>query len=428
VIELFVDEIEISCQGGKGGNGVVAFRRELKVAMGGPAGGSGGRGGDIYFVAEEGLSTLLDLRYTKLIKGKNGESGAHKNMTGADADDTFIKVPVGSAIYNTKTGKLIADLTSHQEKFLACKGGRGGRGNTAFATGINKAPYLCELGEPGETIQVKIVLKVLADCGLVGFPSVGKSTLISAVSKAKPKIAEYHFTTIVPHLGIVGVDEDKSFVMADLPGLIEGAHQGLGLGIQFLKHIERCRVIVHVIDMSQTDGRDAYSDYLIIKDELKNYKLELEKRPVIIAANKMDLPQSKENLKKFMKQYKDDAEIIPISSYAKDNLQMLLYKISDLLDKNKVIENEEKPEIEVEYNYIPEDLSFKIIKDENYFTVELPDKYQRIYLMTDFTKEEGVKRFLRQLRSFGLDEELKNQGIENGDTVLINDFEFDYFL
>ena len=264
---MFVDQIEIEVTAGKGGDGIVAYRRENSVEKGGPFGGNGGNGGSIIFVGEEGLSTLLDFRYMRHVKGKDGERGYTKGCYGACAKHTYVKVPLGTVIYDKDTGNVIADINRNGQEFIVCKGGRGGRGNMAFANGTNKCPDWCEKGEPGEHRMLRLELKVLADCGLVGFPSVGKSTLISAVSAVRPKIASYHFTTLAPNLGMVYVGDSRSFVMADLPGLIEGASQGLGLGFQFLRHIERCRVILHVIDMSAHDGRDPYQDYLDINND-----------------------------------------------------------------------------------------------------------------------------------------------------------------
>ncbi|MDE5867441.1 MAG: GTPase ObgE, partial [Anaeroplasmataceae bacterium] len=327
---MFVDLAKMEVIAGKGGDGIVAYRRELKVEKGGPFGGSGGAGGSIIFVGDEGLSTLLDLKYHQKLEGQDGCKGAHKGMTGANAEHTYVRVPVGTMIFDDETSKLIGDITQHQQEVVVVKGGRGGRGNMAFASGTLKCPDFYEKGEPGERRKIRCELKVLADCGLVGFPSVGKSTLIAAVSKARPKIAAYHFTTIVPNLGMVEVPDGRSFVMADLPGIIEGAHQGAGLGLQFLRHIERCRVIVHMIDMSRSEGRDPYEDFLIINKELENYKMNLSKRPMIVVANKMDMPGSEENLEKFKKLA--NVEVLPISAYAKDNLDALLYQIADILD------------------------------------------------------------------------------------------------
>ena len=351
---MFVDLVKMEVEAGKGGDGIVAYRRELKVDRGGPFGGSGGIGGSIIFVGDEGLSTLLDLRYNRVLKATPGEKGRTKGQTGACAEHTYVRVPVGTVIYDDTTGRVIGDITAHKQEVLVAKGGRGGRGNMAFATGIIKCPDYCEKGEPGEKKVIRCELKILADCGLVGFPSVGKSTLISAVSAARPKIAAYHFTTIVPNLGMVEVADGRSFVMADLPGIIEGAHQGAGLGLQFLRHIERCRVIVHIIDMAATDGRNPYEDYVIINKELESYKMNLSKRPMIIVANKMDQEAAKANLIEFKK--KVDLPIIEISAYTKQNLNELLYKIADTLDVTDEFSLFEEDEIdeEVEYGYVEE--------------------------------------------------------------------------
>ncbi|MDE6656785.1 MAG: GTPase ObgE [Anaeroplasmataceae bacterium] len=422
---MFVDLVKMELEAGRGGDGIVAYRRELKVEKGGPFGGNGGNGGSIIFVGEEGLSTLLDLRYNKIIKGNPGEKGAHKGMTGANASNTYIKVPVGTILFDEETGRVIGDITKHKQEVLVCKGGRGGRGNMAFATGTLKCPDFCEKGEPGEKRSIRCELKVLADCGLVGFPSVGKSTLIAAVSKARPKIAEYHFTTLVPNLGMVEVADGRSFVMADLPGIIEGAHQGAGLGLQFLRHIERCRVIVHIIDMATTDGRDPYSDYQIINQELASYKMNLTKRPQIIVANKMDMASAKENLKEFKKKVKDP--IIEISAYTKLNLDELLYKIADILAVTPEFSLFEDEEIEeVEYGMKEEEPFFTIEKQSDGVYNVTGTKLKRLFDMTDFDSDYGRMRFARQLRTYGLDEQLRKLGVQNGDTVRIFDFEFEF--
>ncbi|MDE6407505.1 MAG: GTPase ObgE [Anaeroplasmataceae bacterium] len=422
---MFVDLVKMELEAGRGGDGIVAYRRELKVEKGGPFGGNGGNGGSIIFVGEEGLSTLLDLRYNKIIKGTPGEKGAHKGMTGANALDTYIKVPVGTIIFDETTGRILGDITKHKQEVLVCKGGRGGRGNMAFATGTLKCPDFCEKGEPGEKKTIRCELKVLADCGLVGFPSVGKSTLIAAVSKARPKIAEYHFTTLVPNLGMVEVADGRNFVMADLPGIIEGAHQGAGLGLQFLRHIERCRVIVHIIDMAATDGRDPYSDYLIINQELASYKMNLTKRPQIIVANKMDMEAAKENLKEFKKKVKEP--IIEISAYTKQNLNELLYKIADILAVTPEFSLFEDEEIEeVEYGIKEEEPFFTIEKQNDGVYNVTGTKLKRLFDMTDFDSDYGRMRFARQLRTYGLDDSLRKLGVQNGDTVRIFDFEFEF--
>lgn len=422
---MFVDLVKMELEAGSGGDGIVAYRRELKVEKGGPFGGSGGRGGSIIFVGDEGLSTLLDLRYTKVLKGNTGEKGRHKGMTGADAVDTFVRVPVGTILFDEDTNKVIGDITKHQQQVMVCQGGRGGRGNMAFATGVLKCPDFCEKGEPGQKRKIRCELKVLADCGLVGFPSVGKSTLIAAVSKARPKIAAYHFTTLVPNLGMVEVPDGRSFVMADLPGIIEGAHQGAGLGLQFLRHIERCRVIVHMIDMAGTDGRDPYEDYLIINKELESYKMNLMKRPMLIVANKMDMPSSKKNLEEFRK--KVDLPVYEISAYTKQNLDELLYKIADTLAITKEFSLFEDEELEeVEYGLKEEEPYFTIEKQKDGVYNVTGSKLKRLFDMTDFDSDYGRMRFARQLRTYGLDDALRKLGVQNGDTVRIFDFEFEF--
>ena len=422
---MFIDQAKMEVEAGKGGDGIVAYRREMKVEMGGPFGGSGGKGGSIIFKGQSGLSTLLDLRYNRILKGNPGEKGRNKGQFGANASNTYVEVPVGTTIFDDDTNKVIGDITRHGQEVVVCKGGRGGRGNMAFATGALKCPDFCEKGEPGEKRNIRCELRVLADCGLVGFPSVGKSTLISAVSAAKPKIAAYHFTTLVPNLGMVRLDDGRDFVMADLPGIIEGAHNGAGLGLQFLRHIERCKVIVHVIDMAATDGRDPYEDYLTINNELKEYKMNLSKRPMIIVANKMDQPQAMENLKKFKE--KVDAEIIPISAYRRENLDKLLYKIADTLDNTEEFSLFEEDELDVvEYGLKEEKEFFHIeMQDDGVYNVT-GDELLRLFQMTDFDSDTGRARFARQLRTYGLDDKLRKLGVKNGDTVRIFDFEFEF--
>lgn len=422
---MFVDLAKMEVQAGKGGDGIVAYRRELKVERGGPFGGTGGKGGSIIFKGNEGLSTLLDLRYNKVLKGNPGEKGRNKGQTGANALNTYVMVPVGTTIFDNDTNKVIGDITEHDQEVIVCKGGRGGRGNMAFATGIMKCPDFCEKGEPGEKKNIRCELRVLADCGLVGFPSVGKSTLISAVSAARPKIAAYHFTTLVPNLGMVRLSDGRDFVMADLPGIIEGASEGAGLGLQFLRHIERCRVIVHVIDMAGTDGRDPYEDYVIINKELEEYKMNLSKRPMIIVANKMDQPQAEENLKEFKKKVSED--VICISAYTKDNLDELLYKIADTLDNAESFSLFEEDELDVvEYTFTPEEEFFIIEKQSDGVFNVTGEKLQRLFEMTDFDSDTGRHRFARQLRTYGLDEKLRKLGVQNGDTVRIFNFEFEF--
>ncbi len=423
---MFVDLVILSVEAGKGGDGIVAFRREKYVPMGGPAGGSGGSGGDLIFIGEEGLSTLLELRYNKVLRSNPGEKGMSKCMHGRNADNAYINVPVGTTIYDNTTGLIIGDITENKQEVIVAKGGRGGRGNVQFATSRYPAPEICEKGEPGFRRNIRVELKILADVGLVGFPSVGKSTLISVVSKARPKIAEYHFTTIKPNLGVVGVG-DKSFVMADLPGLIEGASQGSGLGHQFLRHIERTRVIVHVIDISGLEGRDPVEDFKIINNELSQYKYDLLKRPQVIALNKADLASSEENYQKFIKEVKG-YEIVKVSAFTHEGIEDLLYKVLNVLEKAKQqsIYDDDNFENVVEYNFTKEESKFFVdLADDNVFEVR-GEMVEKLLEMTDFTKDESVKRFARQLRGIGVDEELRKKGIVSGDVVRILNYEFDF--
>jgi len=421
---IFVDEARLELFAGKGGDGIVAYRRELKVEKGGPFGGSGGKGADIIFKAHEGMSTLLDLKYNTIIKAPNGEKGKNKGMQGAMAEDFYINVPIGTTIFDDDTGKVIGDIKSKDDQVIVCHGGRGGRGNIAFATNQLKCPDFAEKGEPGEHRFVRCELRVLADCGLVGYPSVGKSTLISCVSQARPKIAAYHFTTLVPNLGMVRLPDERSFVMADLPGLIKGASEGVGLGFDFLKHIERCRVIVHIIDMAKTDGRDPYQDYLDINKELENFDSTLLNRPMIIVANKMDMPGAEENLAEFKKKVKKD--VIAISTIQKKNLDELLYKIADVLETQSEITLFEEDEMEeVSYTY-KEDKNFEIELDSDGVFNVTGDKIKRLFDMTDFDSETARFRFARQLRSYGLDDALRKRGVKNGDTVRIFEYEFEF--
>ena len=422
---MFVDQAKMELEAGKGGDGIVAYRRELKVERGGPFGGSGGKLGSIIFKGNEGMSTLLDLRFNRILKGKPGEKGRNKGQFGANAEDTIVLVPVGTTIFDDETNRVIGDITTHNQEVVVCKGGRGGRGNMAFASGTLKCPDFCEKGEPGEKKNIRCELRVLADCGLVGFPSVGKSTLIAAVSQARPKIASYHFTTLVPNLGMVRLPDGRDFVMADLPGIIEGAHQGAGLGLQFLRHIERCKVIVHVIDMGAVDGRDPYQDYCIINNELKEYKMNLSKRPMIIVANKMDVEGAEENLRKFKEKVSDP--IICISAYEKKNLNELLYKIADTLENTEEFSLFEEDELDVvEYGLKEEKKFFNIEKDSDGVFNVTGEKLLRLFEMTDFDSDTGRARFARQLRTYGLDDELRKLGVKNGDTVRIFDFEFEF--
>lgn len=422
----FIDRVKIYVQAGTGGNGTVAFRREAHVPKGGPSGGDGGRGGSVIFVATNSLSTLLDLRYYREYKAQNGEKGHAKKMHGADADDLVIRVPVGTCVYDDETGNIIADLTKDGQPAVIAKGGRGGRGNARFASSRNPAPKICENGEPGEKFNLRVELKLLADVGLVGFPSVGKSTLLSVVSKARPQIADYHFTTIVPNLGVVQVKDGRSFVMADLPGLIEGASQGKGLGHQFLRHIERCRVIVHVIDMSGSEGRDPYEDYVTINKELGEYEYRLLERPQIIVANKMDGDEAEENLKKF-KEKLGDQKVFPIIAPIHEGIDAVLYAVADALETAPDFFNQEEEQESVLYTYKEEEKPFTIHNKGNGVWEVTGKKVERLVQMASFTTDDGFQRFALQIRNMGIDDALREAGCEDGDTVRLYDFEFEFY-
>lgn len=422
----FIDRVKIYVQAGTGGNGTAAFRREAHVPKGGPSGGDGGRGGSVIFVATNSLSTLLDLRYYREYKAQNGEKGHAKKMHGADADDLVIRVPVGTCVYDDDTGNIIADLTKDGQRAVIAKGGRGGRGNARFASSRNPAPKICENGEPGEKFNLRVELKLLADVGLVGFPSVGKSTLLSVVSKARPQIADYHFTTIVPNLGVVQVKDGRSFVMADLPGLIEGASQGKGLGHQFLRHIERCRVIVHIIDMSGSEGRDPYEDYVTINKELGEYEYRLLERPQIIVANKMDGDEAEENLKKF-KEKLGDQKVFPIIAPIHEGIDAVLYAVADALETAPDFFNQEEEQESVLYTYKEEEKPFTIHNKGNGVWEVTGKKVERLVQMASFTTDDGFQRFALQIRNMGIDDALREAGCEDGDTVRLYDFEFEFY-
>lgn len=427
---MFVDQVKIYVKAGNGGDGMVAFRREKFVPNGGPAGGDGGKGADVVFVVDEGLRTLVDFRFKRIFKAEHGEHGMSKSMHGRGAEDLVVKVPQGTIVKDIDTGEIIADLVAHGQRAVIAKAGRGGRGNKRFATPANPAPELSENGEPGQERNVQLELKVLADVGLVGFPSVGKSTLLSVVSAARPKIAAYHFTTIVPNLGMVDAGDGRSFVMADLPGLIEGASQGVGLGHQFLRHIERTRVIVHVIDMSGSEGRVPYEDYMAINNELEQYNLRLMERPQIIVANKMDMPDAEENLNEFKTKIAEDIPVFPISAVTKTGLRELLLAIADKLETtpefplNEILEQED--EDTVLYKYVAEEPDFEISREPDGTFVLSGAKIERLFTMTNFERDASISRFARQLRAMGVDEALRRRGAKDGDIVRLLDYEFEF--
>ena len=424
---MFVDEVEIRVEAGNGGDGCTAFRREKFVPMGGPYGGNGGHGSDIIFKVDEGLHTLLDLRYQKLIKGKKGENGKGKNQHGKGAEPIVIKVPQGTVVTDLDTGLVLADLSKKDDQEVIAKGGRGGRGNTAFKTQTNTAPDYSENGEEGEKKNLKVEVKMLADVGLVGLPSVGKSTIISMVSRSKPKIAAYHFTTLTPNLGVVKASDGRSFVMADLPGLIEGASLGEGLGDKFLKHIERTKVIAHVLDMSASEMRAPYEDYILINKELEAFNEKLIKKPQIIVANKMDLPNAKEELEKFRQKLGKDIEIYEVSAATNTGLQRVVDRLADLVDEvpNSPLYEDSQIESHVLYKFKKEE-PFTITRDDDGTWVIQGQEVERIFKMTKFSSDEAAYKFAKKLTKMGIDQKLEELGAEEGDQVRILDFYFDY--
>lgn len=425
---MFVDAVKVYVKAGDGGNGVVAFRREKYVPKGGPAGGDGGNGGDVIFEVDEGLNTLMDFRYQRHFKAKRGENGQGKGAHGRNADPLVVAVPPGTTVKDDDTGEVIADLIEHKQRAVIAKAGRGGRGNIRFASPRNPAPELAENGEPGQERNIAIELKLMADVGLVGYPSVGKSTLLSVVSAAKPKIAEYHFTTLAPNLGVVETKDHRSFVMADLPGLIEGAHEGVGLGHQFLRHIERTRVIVHVVDMASLEGRDPYEDFVNINEELVQYDERMKERPQIIIASKMDMPEAEENLQLFKEQLKEDYPIYPISSITKSGLDEALFAIADLLESipKDTTPIEEKDERVVYSFKKDEEDPFTITRESDGTFVLSGYQIEKLFKMTDFSRDETINRFSRQLRGMGVDEALRKRGAKDGDSIRIMDYEFEF--
>lgn len=418
---MFIDHAKVYVKGGDGGNGCVAFRREKYVPMGGPYGGDGGRGGNVIFVAEEGMTTLMDFRYRKHFKAERGSHGLGKNQHGAWGEDLLIKVPVGTIIRDDDTGELLADLTEHGQKTIIAKGGRGGKGNSHFASPTHKAPSMAEKGEIGQERWINMELKLLADVGLVGYPNAGKSTLIAQVSAARPKIADYPFTTLIPNLGVVSTREHESFVIADIPGLIEGAHEGVGLGHDFLRHIERTRVLLFILDAAQTDGRVVEEDLRILQQELALFNPELSKRPYLIVANKMDIPGTAERFEALKEVHGD--KVMAISAASGQGVKELMEKTYALLQS---IPKEEAPAEEVRV--------IRRYEDEPPFKVEYTDgiyqvsgsRIENLVNMTNMDQEESLQKFQRTIERMGLEDALREMGIKEGDLVRIADFEFEY--
>lgn len=421
----FVDQVDITVKAGDGGNGIVAFRHEKFVPRGGASGGNGGHGGSVVFKAAKKLNTLVDLRYKKFYKADRGGDGGPNDMHGKSAKNLVLEVPVGTMVYEAKSGRLLADLVKDGQKYIASKGGEGGRGNASFATSTLQTPKFAEKGEPTEPVDLRLELKLLADVGLVGFPNVGKSTLISRISSARPKIANYAFTTLVPNLGVVKVD-DKSFVVADMPGLIEGAHEGAGLGHQFLRHIERTRLIVHMIDVSGYSGRDTMNDFDAINDEVKAHSEKLASLPQIVALNKSDMPEAREIVEKLKPELESRGlEVFEISALTGHGIQPLLYRIADKLEE--IPKEEEAPVSEV--------VHFTVEKQEDTWDARqiAPGEFvvdgrqaEMLVLRTDIGNEYALRRMHRQLEKLGVIKRLRDLGAKHGDLVRIRDLEFDF--
>ncbi len=422
---MFVDEIKLKVEAGSGGMGCTSFRREKFVPMGGPDGGNGGKGSDIIFKVDPGLKTLIDLRYMKIIKGEKGVNGKGSNKYGSNAEDIIVKVPLGTTITDLDTNLVIADLTKASDEVVVAHGGRGGRGNKAFATHDNPAPKFSENGEPGEIRLIKCELKMLADVGLVGLPSVGKSTLLSVISASKPKIAAYHFTTLSPNLGVVKLKDNRSFVMADLPGLIEGASEGVGLGHKFLRHAMRTKIICHLVDMSGIEGNNPIEDYQTIRKELEKYSDKLASKKEVVVASKMDLPNSINNLEEFKKAYKDKV-IFPISAINNEGITELLDYLANTLDQEENNNIYEENELESHLVFKFKNEKPYTITNDNGIWVIQGKEIEKLFNMTKFNEDEAVLRFARKLKGMGVEDELERLGAKRGDEVQILDYIFEF--
>lgn len=425
---MFYDYAKVNVKAGDGGNGIVAFRREKYVPKGGPAGGDGGKGGSVILRADEGLRTLVDFRYQTHYKGKRGEHGSGAKQHGRSAEDIVLRVPVGTVVRDADTKKLLGDLREHGQEIVVAQGGRGGRGNARFVSSTHRAPAFAENGEKGEERWITLELKLLADVGLVGFPNVGKSTIISRVSAAKPKIANYHFTTLEPNLGMVRVDAGRSFVIADVPGLVEGAAEGAGLGHRFLRHVERTRVLVHVVDLSGSEGRDPLEDLAVIRGELERYAPHLNDKPMVIVANKVDLMSDDDReaaLARLAEAY-PGVKIFAMSAAADADLNPLIYHLADVLDAIGPVEYSEEDFDEVEEVPVKEEAPFRVQKIG-------PDAYEVVgpeidglVGRTQFDRDEAVERFMKILDNMGIEKALRAAGIQDGDTVVVGPMAFDY--
>lgn len=428
---MFADRARIFIRAGKGGDGHVSFRREKYVPDGGPDGGDGGKGGDVIFVVDEGLNTLTDFRHITKYRAQDGEPGGKRNCHGANGADVVLKVPPGTVIKDSETGKVILDMADKKEPVVLLKGGRGGRGNRNYVTSTMQAPKYAQPGQPAKELIVDLELKCIADVGLVGFPSVGKSTFLARVTNARPKIAEYHFTTLTPNLGVVDLGEHNGFVIADIPGIIEGAAEGVGLGLEFLRHIERTKVIIHIVDAASIDGRDPVNDVKIINEELKKYNKDIESRPTVIAANKIDALDEigYETVIEMLKEEfeKDGVKIFPISAVSGKGISELLWYVNDLVKNapDDVVEFE--PEVDPDFHDNP-DLPFEVSynEEDEVYVIEGP-RIERMLGYTNLESEKGFEFFQKFLKTNGILDQLEALGIGEGDTVRMYGLEFDYY-
>ena len=428
---MFADRARIYVRSGKGGDGHVSFRREKYVPSGGPDGGDGGRGGDVIFQVDEGLNTLTDFRHVRKYKAGDGQEGGKRNCRGKDGDDIIIKVPEGTVIKEAQSGRVIADMSGENRRIVLLTGGKGGNGNQHYATSTMQAPKYAQPGQPARELELFLELKMIADVGLVGFPNVGKSTLLSRVTNARPKIANYHFTTIVPNLGVVDMDGAKSFVIADIPGLIEGASEGVGLGHEFLRHIERTKVIIHMVDAAGTEGRDPIADIYAINKELEAYNMEIASRPTVIAANKIDAApdEAAEAVELLKAEFEPKGiQVFPISAVSGQGLKELLYHVSGLLDQADdrpvVFEQEYFPELENRFSDEPFSVTYDEEEDE--YVVEGP-RIEKMLGYTNLDSEKGFTSFQNFLKETGILEQLEALGIEEGSTVRMYGLKFDYY-
>lgn len=423
---MFTDYVKITIKSGNGGDGAVTFRREKYVAAGGPDGGDGGRGGNIFFRVDPNANTLIDFRYTKKFKAQNGENGSGANKYGKAGEDLYIDVPIGTIIKDAETGKTVADLSKQGQIELILKGGRGGKGNSHFATATRQVPRFAEAGEDGEEKEIILELKLLADVGLLGFPNVGKSTFLSRVTDAKPKIANYHFTTIEPNLGVVKTEKGDSFVIADIPGIIEGASEGIGLGIQFLRHVERTRLLLHVIDVSGVEGRNPVQDFHTINEELKKYSEKLSQRKQIIVANKIDIMQDDTGYKELEKLAKEQKiEIFKISGATGQGIKELLNRVSEVLKtlpKEEIVDEEDR----VVYTLNDDSNDFTVRKEDGIFIIE-GKAINRLMGRINIDDNESMYYFEKSLKQLGIEAELKKQGIKEGDTVKVLNWTFEWY-